>query len=164
MSHVESIKTKITNLEALKDAVKDMGAIWREGKTTYQWYGRHVGDYPLPEGMTAEDLGKCTHAITLPGTKYEIGVVQTGPTEFRLLYDFYGNGHKGHDGQNLKRHFGDGCSKLVDYYQHHVARRTIQPGQTCIKIDSLEAARKASALVGQRIEYQNKLRTLIVQQ
>src|SRR5678815_3137009 len=99
--------SNITDLNALKGAVKELGAIWREGQKTYEWYGRSVGDYPLPDGFTAKDLGKCEHAIRLAGTEYEIGVVpKKHGGGYTLLYDFWG------PGQRLKSHFGDGLAKL----------------------------------------------------
>lgn len=116
MSHVTAIDINITDLTALKGAVKELGAEWREGQKTYQWYGRSVGDYPLPDGFTAKDLGKCEHAIRLAGTEYEIGVVpkkQGGG--YTLLYDFWG------PGQRLKSHFGDGLTKLKQMYGVHKA-------------------------------------------
>lgn len=115
MSHVTAIKVEIDKLEDLKKAVEAMGGIWREGQRTYKWYGRHVGDYPMPEGFTEADLGKCDHAIGLPGVNYEVGVVKKANGKYTLLYDFYG--HSGqHDGMKLKSHFGDNLGKLVTEY------------------------------------------------
>ena len=60
---------------------------------TYRWYGQWVGDYihNIPQGFTQDDLGKCTHAIRVPGATYEIGVVRRG-SKYLLLWDFYGAG------------------------------------------------------------------------
>lgn len=121
MSHVESVNVVITDLKALDAACARMGAVLAKDKTTYNWYGISVGDYPLPAGFRAADLGKCEHAIQLPGVKYEIGVVParnpdgTPAKGMTLLYDFYGSTSRD-DGQKLKRHFGDGLTKLVDAY------------------------------------------------
>jgi hypothetical protein len=90
MSHITSININITDLSALKAAITEFGAEWREGQQTYTWFGRSVGDYPLPEGFTKEDLGKCEHAIRLPGCEYEIGIVRKKDgTGFTLLYDYW---------------------------------------------------------------------------
>lgn len=96
MSHVVKMKMLLKCLEAIKRACKRLGWTFVEGQQTYHWWGtdhdgRSVGDYPLPEGMTVADLGKCTHVIRVPGAKYEIGVVQKG-TDFTLLYDFWSSG------------------------------------------------------------------------
>ena len=34
-----------------------------------------VGRYPLPEGITESDIGRCNHAIRVPGCEYEVGVI-----------------------------------------------------------------------------------------
>jgi len=120
MSHIAAIDIKITDLEALKAAARELGAFWVEGKKTYNWYGRSVGDYPLLAGMTADQLGKCDHAIALPGVRYEIGVVKLPDGTHTLAYDFYGYGGQ-HDGQKLLAHFGDGLTKIKQFYGLHKA-------------------------------------------
>jgi hypothetical protein len=108
MSHVSTIELEIKDLDALKAACRRLGLEWREGQTTYRWYGTHVGDYPIPEGFTKEDMGKCTHAIRVPGASYEIGVViRNGKTT--LLWDFWGSG-------GLERVLGQGGGKLKQAY------------------------------------------------
>jgi hypothetical protein len=93
MSHVISMKVKINDLECLARAAKRCGLELVKDQKTYKWWGRSVGDYPIPAGFTAQDLGKCDHAIRIPGNShsYEIGVVKnkTGPG-YVLLFDFYG--------------------------------------------------------------------------
>lgn len=92
MSHVTTIEVKESyTLLSLKQMCKDMGWQWQEGQKTYRWYGKHVGDYPIPVGFTRDDVGRCDHAIGVPGAKYEIGVVRKG-NEWKLLWDFYGVG------------------------------------------------------------------------
>ena len=116
MSHVESVNVTITDLNALKAACTRLGVEFLENKKTYNWFNFSVGDYPLPVGFTAEDLGKCEHVIKVPGVHYEIGVVplKTGKG-YTLLYDFYGRS-AAHDGEKLKEKFGTGLTKLVDGY------------------------------------------------
>ncbi len=97
MSHVADIpEMDIKNLEALGDAAKRLGLELVKGQTTYKWYGRHVGDFPLPAGFKASELGKCEHAIRIPGAKgaYEIGVVKRrdGKPGYQLLWDFWEGG------------------------------------------------------------------------
>jgi hypothetical protein len=117
MSHVTNIDIEINNLTALESAIQEMGGVFVRNKTNYTWYGRHVGDYPLPAGFTKEMLGKCEHAIALKGTNYEIGVVRnpSKPSGYTLLYDFWGPGEK------LRQHFGDGLTKLKQMYGVHAA-------------------------------------------
>jgi hypothetical protein len=92
MSHVARIDLVITDLDALKKAAEELGGVFHHGRTTYQWFGKHVGDYPLPAGIRKEDLGNCEHVISAPGVGYEIGVKQMPDGTFTLLFDFYGEG------------------------------------------------------------------------
>lgn len=88
MSHISQIELEIKDLGALKAAVKELGYEFRENQKTYAWYGHFVGDTPLPDGISQEDLGKCSHAIRVPGCSYEIGVVEKGPS-YILLWDYW---------------------------------------------------------------------------
>ncbi len=97
MSHVVAIEKSITDLDALRRACPGLGLEFREGQRTYNWYGTHVGDYPLPVGFTMEDLGKCEHAIVVQDANantYEVGVVRRrdGKPGYTLLFDFYAGG------------------------------------------------------------------------
>lgn len=65
MSHVATIDIEITNLQDLQNACADLGLEFVEGQQTYNWYGEHIGDYPVPEGFAESDLGRCEHAIKL---------------------------------------------------------------------------------------------------
>lgn len=120
MSHVSTVSLKIRDINALKMAVQRLGAQFIEGKTTYNWWGVSVGDTPLPQGMTKEMLGKCTHAIKVPGGNYEIGVVKMSDGSYTLAYDSYnyGQGPNGirADGAKLITQFGDGLKKLSQMY------------------------------------------------
>ena len=63
MSHVAEIEIEITDLAALAAGCRRLGFVFKDGQRSYKWYGRWEGDYPLPEGFSQEDLGKCDHAI-----------------------------------------------------------------------------------------------------
>ena len=120
MSHIASIDIIITDLKALQAAARELGAVWIEGKKTYTWYGESVGDYPLPAGMTVDQLGKCDHVISLPGVRYEIGVVKLPTGNYTLAFDFYGR-HGKHDGEKLLAHFGTGLTRIKQLYGVHKA-------------------------------------------
>lgn len=116
MSHVVKLDVEIKDLVALKAAAKLIGMEFMEGQKTYRWWGHSVGDYPLPEGFTAKDLGKCDHALSIPNnnTAYEVGVVQRrdGKPGYHLLWDFYGGGKGlvekvGKDGNKLKQSYAE---------------------------------------------------------
>lgn len=117
---------QITSLPALRRAVARCGGVFKENQTKFRtWasdHGRLAGDYPLPEGYTADDVGKCEHAIGVPGeaktgtTAYEIGVVKSKkfPGTFSLAYDFYGG--------TLDKAYGQGLGKLQMFYQMERSR------------------------------------------
>ena len=125
MSHVAVIKTEVKSLDALKAACKKMGLEFREGKTTYRWYGTWVRDYGQDDaaylnGVPPEDYGKNSeHAIGIPGnsTSYEIGVVKNRDSDgnelpgWKLVWDFWAGG-KGLD----KYVGGADAGKLVAQY------------------------------------------------
>jgi hypothetical protein len=108
MSHIAKIELEINDLDALKSACDTMGLTFLENQKTYRWFGRWVGDTPLPEGVKIEDLGTCTHAIRVPQAVYEIGVVQTG-SKYHLLWDYWHGG-------GLEKHIGKDACKLKQAY------------------------------------------------
>ena len=118
MSHVAKIEIEIKDLEALEAACKRLGfSLVREQKT-FAWFGKHVGDYPLPEGFSVSDMGRCEHAIKVPGASYEVGVVKRrdGRPGYTLLWDFFKSG-------NLAKYVGDNGQKLVQAYGVESATR-----------------------------------------
>ncbi len=110
-SHVVTVNVKITDLDALRAAAEHCGLTFSKADT-YTWYGRHVGDYPLPEGFKASDLGKCDYKLSRPDAPgaYEIGIVQR-EDGFVPIFDFYG-----HSGRQLQKHVGSRGEKLIDRY------------------------------------------------
>jgi hypothetical protein len=121
MSHVATIELEVRDLEALKAACQTLGLEFVAGQRTYRWYGRHIGDYPLPRGFSVEDLGKCDHAIRVPGNAqaYEIGVVKRrdGRPGYVLLWDFWLGGY------GLQEKVGEGAHKLRQAYAVEAAKR-----------------------------------------
>jgi len=110
MSHIAKIEFEENwNVETLKNMCKvEKDFEWIENKKTYNWWGYHVGDYPIPNGFTKEDLGSCDHVIKVDGASYEIGVVnKNGKTH--LLWDFYYTG-------GLQQALGKGAEKLKQCY------------------------------------------------
>ena len=81
---------------------------------TYQWYGRHVGDYPIPTGLTKEEIGTCDYEIKVPCCGYSIGV-KSKDGKIYLLYDFWSGGKGlekalgGRNGTNLLRNYDTAC-------------------------------------------------------
>jgi hypothetical protein len=106
------------SLEAIRLACAQLGLKWKENQQHYAWWGSSVGDYPLPQGFKATDLGKCEHAIGIPGTEWEVGVVRrrkadgTPDEGYTLLFDFFG--FKG--GPILTALGGQQANKFVQEY------------------------------------------------
>jgi hypothetical protein len=92
VSHIVTIQAELRDLAAIKAACKRLGWEFVANKETFEWYGRYVGDYPvfqqqlLDLGIEVTDYGKCTHAIKVPGARYEIGLVAKG-NKFVPLWD-----------------------------------------------------------------------------
>lgn len=120
MSHVAIVDIEIKDFAALARACENLGLVFNEGQKTYRWYGRSVGDYPLPTGFAASDLGKCDHAISIPGNKqaYEIGICKSreGKKSSILMWDFWAGGH------GMQAKAGKDCESLIHEYAKEVAR------------------------------------------
>jgi hypothetical protein len=114
MSHVITSACHVTDLDVLEVACKAIGLELVRGQKQFRWWGHHVGDYPIPEGYTQDDLGKCEHAIRIPGKPdaYEIGVVQRrdGQEGWSLMFDFYGGG------RGMQAVAGLNCEKVAQQY------------------------------------------------
>ena len=100
MSHISKIELEIRDLESLKQACKKLGFLFMENQNHYTWYGKWVGNQPLPDGISEEDLGKCTHAIHVPAAVFEIGVVQRGKSYILLWDSWVGGGLQKHIGKD----------------------------------------------------------------
>lgn len=118
MSHNEIIDLEITDLKTLANTCKRMGGELKLNQKTYEWFGRNVGDYPLPEGIKVSDLGKCEHAIKFPGVNYEVGVIKSRnqANAYELLWDFWDGG--------LKEKMGG--SKATTFIQHYTMEKATQ--------------------------------------
>jgi hypothetical protein len=117
MSHITSSRTVpgkplITDLEAVKRAAINLGLVCEE-RSNYSWWGRSLGDYPIPDGIREADLGKnAVLVIAVPETDwakcrskygksygsegpYELGVVPDpqNPGCYTLMYDFISGGY-----------------------------------------------------------------------
>ena len=116
--HISTVKLEVRSLEALKAACQRLGLEFREGQATYAWFGYFVGDAPVPEGFIQEDLGHCVHAISVPGARYEIGVVFRDGV-YKLLWDSFGPG-------GLEQALGPDCNKLRQGYGVEAAKLEAQ--------------------------------------
>ena len=117
MSHIAQIELEINDLDALKEACKRLHFEFQENKHTFTWYGVWVGRFPLPEGITQEDLGKCDHAIKIPGAEYEVGVIKRGH-QYILFWDNWRAG-----GLEKDNALGKGAKRLKQAYAVECVRK-----------------------------------------
>ncbi len=116
MSHTEVIDLEVTDLKCLANTAKRLGGQLILNQKTYQWYGRYMNDYPMPEGVSVSDLGKCEHAIKFPGINYEVGVVKskTQKGAYSLMWDFWD--------KQLKQKMGG--EQAITFVQHYTMEKT----------------------------------------
>jgi hypothetical protein len=115
MSHITKISFLINNLVALRKAGEELGMTMKD-QSTYKWFGQHVGDYPIPEGYTVEDMGKCEFALSIPHNSeaYEIGIVERKDgMGWDMLWDFWEGGY------GLQETIGEDGNRLKQLYSKH---------------------------------------------
>jgi hypothetical protein len=130
MSHVAPIDLRIDpgpeGLASLKATALALGGEFREGQKTYAWWGTHVGDYPLPDGFTKDDLGKCEHAIRFPGCPFEVGICRHPDGHLVPLFDFYRVDKLGNPNPLVDFVGGETAKKLRSRYAIERARRSAE--------------------------------------
>lgn len=118
MSHVVDIDIEIKDLDALESACNELGLELIRDQKTYKWWGHHVGDYPLPEGFSKSDMGKCDHAVRVKGNSeaYEVGIVKRrdGRPGYTMLFDFFAGG------KGLMAKIGDKAERFTQEYSVQV--------------------------------------------
>ena len=138
MSHVADVDLEIKDLDSLESACKELGLELVRDQKTYKWWGTHVGDYPLPKGFTKNDMGKCEHAVRIPGNSeaYEIGICKRrdGRPGFTPLWDFFGSHGKsmmnviGKEGEKLKQEYAAQVATKHARKKGFTVTRTIREG------------------------------------
>lgn len=126
ISHISEVELIIKDLPSLVQAVGHMGGTFHEGQTTHTWYGRFVGTRgDVFANRDPETFGKCTHAISFPGIRYEVGVCADTKGAFSLVYDAWGK-YAEHDGEKLEAKCGGpGLPTLKNEYAAAVATRQL---------------------------------------
>jgi hypothetical protein len=120
MSHVVSIKTELRDIEAVKKACAELGLVFKENQKTIRWFGQWVNDYSAEDaayklGIKTEQYGTCDHAIEVPGSDYDVGLLQNPDTGgYRLYFDFFGQ-----HGHRIQEAIGQNGQKLLQYYAAH---------------------------------------------
>jgi len=102
MSHISKISLQVRNLRALAAAAKQFGGELVLDQQQFEYF--------------AGSKGKCNHAIRVPGTKYEVGIVKQADGSFELQCDFWASG-------GLGRMFGNRGEKLKQAYATQLAKQ-----------------------------------------
>lgn len=115
MSHIVTLDLIINDLDALAKASEKLGCELVRNVKSYKWFGKYMGDYPLPKDMEKENLGKCDHVIRVKNpanqNAYEIGVVKNkNGSGYILAYDFWQGGY------GLEEKVGTNCASLKQRY------------------------------------------------
>ena len=142
MSHVASVELVINDLASLKVACEKLGLNFCENQKTHRWYGKFLADSDVGRATAAEfdakTFGTCEHAIKVPGSEYDIGVVKNpNGTGYRLIYDqFGGNGRAiseklgGESLGKLKSEYGAvRATRHLQRQGYRVMRRVLANGQ-----------------------------------
>lgn len=144
MSNVTTMAVRITNLDALAQACAKLGLEFVRDQQTYRWHGTDSPNRYVtpPPGFTQEELGRCLHAIRIPGQSeaYEIGVVERrdGEEGYTLLWDAWRGGFGLQDmiGENaslLNYHYSIEQLKLdVEALGDSVVLEEYQPDGSCL--------------------------------
>ena len=111
MSHIATVKTQMTEIEALKDAVEAAGGVWKQDQKTHNFYS---------------GTGRCDHAFGLPGVHYEVGVTKNLDGSLSLSLDDYGYENSRHDGYKLVAKFGANGSALMQGYAKSITVREMR--------------------------------------
>lgn len=140
MSHITASKGVVTELPMLQRAVARFGQLaWLEGKTTFTWFGRKVGETVEDEakfrGIEEKDYGKCIHAIMVQGNPYEIGVTALADgSGYALSWDYWL--HPDHSYTDINAIIGKDGELLMRAYGEEVMRdHAEQMGMTVIEAE-----------------------------
>ena len=124
MSHVAETGLVVHDLQCLELACKKLGIQFVHGQTTWEWFGQWMDDYSQSDaaykhGIKPEMYGHSIHAIKVPGTNYEIGVMKNPNGEgFVLVYDFFG------EGQVIVNKLGKGLQQIKREYSVYRHKKT----------------------------------------
>ena len=110
--HVVTLEVELNNLAAVEAACKRLGWQLHKGQKSYAWVGHWYDDSPVPRhlfedeaeynrvcAMTRSDrqdymktvLGKCDHAIRIPGARGEIGLIERNG-KLLPIWDYFTSG------------------------------------------------------------------------
>jgi len=107
MSHIATVKTEIKSINALGEACKRLGCQLMVCQTTARYY--------------AGKKQACAHAVKVPGTNWEVAVIDNGDGTFKLGFDGYGK-----EGKVITKLLGDGLKGLSQEYAAQVVESQLK--------------------------------------
>ena len=146
MSHVANVEVEIQDIGSLKSACTKLGLTFKEGQKTHRWYGKFMNDWSgadaaASNGYDPKTFGTCEHAIEIPESDYDVGVVKNpNGTGYRLIYDTWGQNGKaiadrlgGMKLTKLKTEYGAArATKHLQRSGYRVVRRVLANGHVKI--------------------------------
>lgn len=112
MSHVANVEIEIKDLNALETACKKLGVVLKRGQKTWNSF----------YGQRQEQYGRGEHAITVPDSAYEIGVIKNANgSGFHLAFDSWSK-----QGNAITARLGAGLTRLKNEYTATIATRQLQ--------------------------------------
>jgi hypothetical protein len=120
MSHIVSIPFQCRSLDAVRAACGRLGSRSAKGRRPTDGGADGRATRPLPDHVRVEDLGKCHHAIKVPGVTYEVGIVANADGSYDLRWDYFDNALCVAMG-------GQNADKFRQTYQIEVARIEARP-------------------------------------
>lgn len=152
MSHVAHVDCFIKDQVEWRSAVEECGGTVHEGQKTFGWYGQWVNDFrgnkaAVDNGFKPEDYGHCEHAVSIPGSTYELGMVARpdGGEGYAVIYDKWGS-----DGAKLHRAFGKDLCKVKGRYAERVAMKALKRQGYLVRVE--EQAGGVRQVVGTRMK------------
>ena len=104
MSHFSRIAVQLDDIEAIKEACKELGVTLSAGKA-------RVAGYYGDRGSIEAD-----HVISIAGCHYQVGLVKNEVTgNYDLVYDKFSG--------EVEKKLGNNCSKLVQSATYHKVAR-----------------------------------------
>ena len=119
MSHIATYTTTMTSLKTIEEACVRLGLTFLRNQKTAQFYqGQHAA---------------CVHAIGIPGSSYQVGLVRNADKTYTFLMDTYDatlRNTMGPNGQRFLQHYA-AAGAIAEVKQHrrmHITETALKNG------------------------------------
>lgn len=124
MSHVVAGKQEVKDIDSFEQACKNLGLTFVRNQKTFSWFGQWLNDFQAKEaafnlGIEPSKYGTCEHAVKVPGSTYEIGLMRNNEGRLLVVFDFWGV-----NGRAIQEKVGDVGNLLMQEYALCVGERT----------------------------------------